>query len=137
MSKSSPSQTIRPDRSERPITALSFKTGVDVPERFAKSKTVGAHFGITPRAYSSGELDYHGRISKCGDEMVRSALYEAANSLVVRVKAWSAPKAGAARLARRVGGKKARVALARKLAVILHRIWLEGTSFKWTKEAAA
>ncbi len=67
-----------------PITALAFKTGVDVPERFAKSKTVGAHFGLTPRKFNSGEIDYNGRISKCGDAMVRTLLHEAANALLTR-----------------------------------------------------
>ena len=120
-----------------PMTALAFTAAIDDPGRFEDSYDVGAYLGLTPRLFQSGELAYNGRISKWGDALARHMLYEAANSLMVRVKAWSAPKAWAARLARKVGGKKARDALARKLAVILHRIWLEGTSFKWTKEAAA
>jgi len=120
-----------------PMTALAFTAAIDDPERFEDSYDVGAYLGLTPRLFQSGEVAYNGRISKWGDALARHMLYEAANSLMVRVKAWSAPKAWAARLARKVGGKKARVALARKLAVILHRIWLEGTSFRWTKEAAA
>ena len=120
-----------------PMTALAFTAAIDDPGRFEDSYDVGAYLGLTPRLFQSGELAYNGRISKWGDALARHMLYEAANSLMVRVKAWSAPKVWAARLARKVGGKKARVALARKLAVILHRIWLEGTSFKWTKEAAA
>ena len=114
-----------------PITALAFKTAVEAPERFAKSKTVGAHFGLTPRSYSSGEIDYRGRISKCGDAMVRTALYEAASVLLTRVQRWSALKAWGMAIARRAGAKRARVALARKIAVILHRMWREQTDFRW------
>jgi transposase len=119
------------------LAALAFKTGVDVPQRFAKSKSVGAHFGLTPRRFSSGEIDYTGRISKCGDAMVRSALYEAANALLTRCTQWSALKAWAVRVAKRAGGKPARVAVARKLAVIMHRMWLDGTTFDWGEHAKA
>lgn len=120
-----------------PMTALAFVAALDEPGRFADSSSVGAYLGLTPRRYQSGEVDLKGRISKWGDRLARHMLYEAANSLLVRVKAWCAPKVWAARLARRIGPKKARVALARKLAVILHRIWLKGTTFQWTKEAVA
>ena len=120
-----------------PMTALAFVAAIDNPERFEDSYDVGAYLGLTPRLFQSGELAYSGRISKWGDALARHMLYEAANSLIVRVKAWSAPKAWAVRLVRKIGAKKARVALARKLAVILHRIWLEGTNFQWTKEATA
>ncbi len=82
-------------------------------------------------------MDWSGRISKHGDALARHMLYEAANSLLSRVRKWSAPKAWGARLVKKLGPKKARVALARKLAVILHRIWADGTEFRWTKEAAA
>jgi transposase len=75
------------------LAALAFKAGVDVPQRFANSKSGGAHFGLTPRRFSSGEIDYTGRISKCGDAMVRSALHEAANALLTRSARWSALKA--------------------------------------------
>ena len=119
------------------ITALTFKTGVDMPGRFAKSKTVGAHFGLTPRKFNSGEIDYQGRISKCGDAMVRSALYEAANVMLTRCTQWSALKAWAARIARKAGAKRARVALARKLAVIMHRMWIDGTDFQWGEQTKA
>jgi transposase len=119
------------------ITALTFKTGVDMPGRFAKSKTVGAHFGLTPRKFSSGEIDYQGRISKCGDAMVRSALYEAANVMLTRCTRWSALKAWAARIAKKAGAKRARVALARKLAVIMHRMWIDGTDFQWGEQTKA
>ena len=114
-----------------PMTALAFVAAIDDPGRFEDSYDVGAYLGLTPRRHQSGEVDLKGRISKWGDALARHMLYEAANSLLVRVKAWSAPKAWAARLARRIGAKKARVALARKLAVILHRLWLTGESFRW------
>jgi transposase len=119
-----------------PMTALAFTTAIDDPSRFADSASVGAYLGLTPRRYQSGDVDWSGRISKHGDALARHMLYEAANSLLSRTKAWSAPKAWAARLARAKGGKKARVALARKLAVILHRIWLDGTEFRWGKKQA-
>jgi transposase len=96
-----------------PITALAFKTAVEVPERFAKSKTVGAHFGLTPRRYSSGQIDYQGHISKCGDALVRTALYEAGSALLTRVKrpsalkAWSLRTASAARCGRSEGQTRA------------------------------
>jgi transposase len=120
-----------------PMTVLAFTTAIDDPARFEKSASVGAYLGLTPRRHQSGEVDWSGRISKHGDALARHMLYEAANSLLSRVRAWSAPKAWAARLVRRVGGKKARVALARKLAVILHRIWLDGTEFRWSAKQTA
>ena len=120
-----------------PMTALAFVTAIDDPGRFARSASVGPYLGLTPRRYQSAEVAWSGRISKHGDALARHMLYEAANSLLSRVRRWSAPKAWAARLVKRIGGKKARVALARKLAVILHRIWVDGSSFRWTKEAAA
>jgi transposase len=120
-----------------PITALAFKTAVETPERFAKSKTVGAHFGLTPRKYSSGEIDYQGHISKCGDALVRTTLYEAASVLLTRVRASSALKTWGLRIAKRAGAKRARVALARKIAVILHRMWRDGTDFRCAVPASA
>ncbi len=120
-----------------PMTVLAYVTAVDDPHRFTKSSSVGVYLGLTPRRYQSGEVEWSGRISKQGDALARHMLYEAANSLLSRVRRWSAPKAWAARLVGKVGGKKARVALARKLAVILHRMWVDGSEFRWTKEAAA
>ena len=120
-----------------PVVAAVYRTGVDDPGRFARSHSVGAHFGLTPRTYASGEIERTGRISKCGDELVRTSLYEAANILLVRVKKWSALKAWGVRVAKRAGAQKARVAVARKLAVILHRMWIDGTDFRWGKVAAA
>jgi transposase len=116
-----------------PIVALTFRATVDQPQRFARSKAVGAHFGLTPRRFQSGETDYDGRISKCGDAMMRTALYEAAQVLLTRTQKWSWLKAWGMQVARRRGGKKAIVALARRLAVILHRMWTDGTEFRWLK----
>ncbi len=120
-----------------PLVALTFRATVDVPSRFSRSRTVGAHFGLTPRKQQSGEVDRTGRISRWGDAMMRSALYEAAQVLLTRVKRWSALKAWAAQVSRRRGHKKAIVALARRIAVILHRIWIDGTEFDWGKRPEA
>jgi transposase len=113
------------------IVALTYRTGVDVPERFQRSRDVGAHFGLTPRRYSSGQIDYDGHISRCGDEMVRTALYQAAHVLMHHGR-WCGLRGWAMRIAKRSGAKLAKVALARKLAVVLHRMWMEGTEFRWT-----
>jgi transposase len=93
-------------------------------------------FGLTCAKYQSGEVDRNGRISRCGDEMMRVMLYEAAQSML-RSKKWSWLKAWAMQIARRRGMKKAIVALVRRLAVIMHRIWVDGTEFRWTREVAA
>jgi transposase len=94
-------------------------------------------FGLTPARYQSGEIDRSGAISRCGDEMMRAMLYEAAHILLVRVAKWSWLKAWAMKIARHRGMKRATVALARRLAVILHRIWVDGSEFRWTRETAA
>ncbi len=120
-----------------PITAMSFKAAVDDPTRFRRSRTVGAHFGLTPRRYQSGEQDNPGRISKAGDADVRSALYAAANAMLNRTTRWSSLKAWGMRLMCTRGRRRALVAVARKLAVILHRMWCDGTDFRWDKEEAA
>jgi transposase len=112
------------------IVALTFVAAIDDPARFAASKSVGAHFGLTPKKYQSGETDRDGRISKIGDASVRTALYEAANVILTKPVKGSALKSWAMRLARRAGAKKAKVALARKLAVILHRMLCDGTRFR-------
>jgi transposase len=114
---------------------MTFRSAIDQPERFVKSKAVGAHFGLTPRKYQSGEIDWTGRISKVGDAMVRTALFEAANVILTRAVRFSALKAWALRVASRRGAKKAKVALARKLAVVMHRMWLDGTAFRWGSQA--
>jgi transposase len=119
-----------------PVTALAFRSTVDKPKRFKSSSDVGAYLGLTPRRYQSGELDRTGRISKRGDRLTRLYLFEAASVLLSVVKRWSAPKAWGVRIAKRNGIKKARTAVARKLAVILHCIWVDGTEFQWSKEQA-
>jgi transposase len=120
-----------------PVTALCFLATIDDPTRFKRSRSVGAYVGLTTRRYASGETDWTGRISKWGDKMLRSYLYEAANVLLTRVAKWSTLKAWGIRLAKRSGLRKAKVAVARKLAVILHRMWIEGTEFKWSSKEAA
>jgi transposase len=120
-----------------PVVALTFRATVDVPARFKNSKAAGAVFGLTPSRHQSGESDRTGAISKCGDEMMRMMLYEAAQILLVRSTKWSWLKAWAMQIARRRGMKKAIVALARRLAVIMHRIWVDGTEFRWTREETA
>ena len=121
-----------------PVTALAYVSAIDDPTRFAKSSSAGVYLGLTSRRYQSGEIDRAGRISKCGDGMVRSLLFEAAHVLLTRVTRWSALKAWGMRLMKRIGAKRAKVAVARKMAVILHRMWMEETDFRWSnKEVAA
>jgi len=120
-----------------PVVALTYRATIDVPARFRNSRAVGAVMGLTPCKYQSGQSDRTGAISKCGDEMLRVMLYEAAQILLMRSTKWSWLKAWAMQVARRRGIKKAIVALARRLAVILHRIWVDGTEFRWTKQQAA
>lgn len=119
-----------------PIAALSFKVSVDDPLRFARSRTVGAHFGLTPRRHQSGtSIDFAGHITKMGDVNTRGALCEAAASLLLRSKRWSALKAWGMRIAKRASMMCAIVAVARKLAAILHRMWIDGSEFQWTAGA--
>jgi transposase len=121
-----------------PITALCYLVTIDDPTRFKKSRNVGAYAGLTTRRYCSGEIDWTGRISKCGDAMLRTYLYEAANVLLTRIAKWSALKSWGMRVAKRGSLRKAKVTVARKLAVILHRMWVDGTEFYWSsKEVAA
>jgi transposase len=120
-----------------PLTALAFRATIDRPDRFQKSRDVGAHLGLTPRRYQSGETDIQGRISRCGDELARTALYEAAHSLLIRDTRWSSLRAWGMNVAKRRGIARARVAVARKLAVILHRMWADGSVFRWSKQEAA
>jgi transposase len=119
------------------IVALTYVSAIDDPGRFRSSKTVGAHFGLTPKKYQSGETDITGRISKIGDGGVRTALYEAANVILTRPVKGSTLMSWGMRLAARAGMRKAKVALARKLAVVLHRMLADGTSFLADKAAAA
>jgi transposase len=120
-----------------PVVALTYRVTVDVPSRFRNSKAVGAAFGLTPSQHQSGDSNRTGGISRCGDGMMRTMLYEAAQILLVRSTRWSWLKAWAMQIARHRGLKKAIVALARRLAVIMHRIWVDGTEFRWTREVAA
>ena len=119
------------------IVALTYVAAIDDPGRFRSSKAVGAHFGLTPTKYQSGETDVTGRISKMGDASVRTALYEAASVILTRPVKGSSLKSWAMRLAMRAGMRKAKVALARKLAVVLHRMLVDGTEFIAGKAAAA
>ena len=119
------------------LVAVTFTSGVDAPERFARSRAVGAHFGLTPKKYPSGETDITGAVSRVGDVMVRTALYEAAHIMLTRAVRFSTLKRWALEVARRRGMRRAKVALARKLAVILHRMWVEGTTFRWGREVGA
>ena len=113
-----------------PITAMSFRAAVDDPNRFPKSRIVGAHFGLTPRRYQSGtSVDYGGRISKMGDENVRHALYEAANALLTLKRGKDPIKSWGARIAKKRGHKAACCAVARKFAIILHAMWRDGTDY--------
>ena len=119
-----------------PVVSLAFSATIDVPARFKNSKAVGPSLGLTPVLNQSGESLRVGRVSLCGDAMMRMFLYEAAQVMITRVQKWSWLKAWAVNVAKRRGLKKAIVALARRLAVIMHRIWVDGTVFRWTKEAA-
>src|SRR5712671_5966934 len=119
-----------------PIVSLTYAAAIDDPARFKKSKTVGSHFGITPKKYQSGEIDITGRISKCGDKSVRLALCQAAHIILTKPVKSSLLKDWALRLAKRIGMKKAKVALARKLAVIMHRMLVDGTVFNPAEGAA-
>lgn len=119
------------------VVALAYMTGVEDPTRFKRSSLVAAYFGMTPRRYQSGEIDRAGRISKCGDGMVRGLLFEAAKVLLSRSARPSALKNWGEALSKRVGAKKATMAVARKLAVILHRMWITGTTFQWGAEVAS
>jgi transposase len=119
------------------LVALTYVAAIDDPERFKSSKAAGAHFGLTPKKYQSGETDITGRISKIGDASVRTALYEAANVILTRPVKGSSLKSWAMRVAKRAGMRKAKVALARKLAVVLHRMLADGTYFIADKAAAA
>ena len=114
-----------------PIAALTYLSSIEDPARFARGRDAGAFAGLVPRRNQSGERDYKGRISKAGDPMLRRALYEAANSLLVRVKRPSALQTWGKTLAEAKGPKRARVAVARKLAILLHRLWQSETEFSW------
>jgi transposase len=119
------------------IVALTFASAIDDPGRFKSSKTVGALFGLTPKRYQSGETDVSGRISKSGDSGMRTVLYEAANVILTRTRKGSSLKKWAMGVAKRAGMRKAKVALARKLAVVMHRMLADGVPFVAQKGVAA
>jgi len=118
------------------LVAVTFASAVDDPARFRRSRAVGAHFGLTPKRYQSGETDVTGGISKAGDGMVRAALYEAAHAMLTRTGRFSTLKRWALEVAKRRGMKRAKVALARKLSALLHRLWVDGSEFRFGREAA-
>lgn len=119
------------------VTALTFRHTIDDPTRFRSAQTVGAYLGLTPRRKQSGEMDFNGHISKWGDRLLRTYLFEAASVLLHRTQRWSALKAWGTRLMKRIGAKKAKVAVARKIAIVLHCIWTDGTEFDWGVEKKA
>jgi transposase len=119
------------------LVAINFASAVDDPARFRRSRSLGAHFGLTPKRYQSGETDVTGGISKAGDAMVRAALYEAANVMLTRVSKFSSLKRWALEVAKRRGMRRAKVALARKLACVLHRMWVDDSDFRFGKEVVA
>jgi transposase len=119
------------------LVAITFTTAVDDPARFSRSRAVGAHFGLTPKKYQSGETEVTGGISRVGDPLVRTALYEAAHVMLTRTARFSRLKRWALEVARRRGAKRAKVALARKLATVLLRLWTNGSAFRFGQEAAA
>jgi len=120
-----------------PVVALTFRATVDVPGRFTRSKAVGAIFGLTPRRHQSGEIDRTGGISKCGDALMRTTLYQAAQVMLTRTNKWSWLKAWGMKIAKRRGMKRAIVAVARRMAVIMHRMWVDDTEFCWTRKEVA
>jgi transposase len=120
-----------------PVVSLAFVTTIDLPARFRNSKAVGAMLGLTPVLHQSGESRRVGRISLCGDGMMRTLLYEAAQTMLTRTTQWSWLKAWAMKVVSRRGMQRAIVALARRLSVIMHRMWSDGTEFRWAKDATA
>jgi transposase len=117
-----------------PIVSLAYVSTIDIPSRFRHSRSVGAILGLTPVLKQSGEVSRVGRVSLRGDAMMRRLLYESAQSMMTRVVKWCWLKAWAMNIAKRHGSKKAKVALARRLAVVMHRMWVDGSEFRWTKE---
>jgi transposase len=120
-----------------PLVAVTFTSAIDDPARFRRSRDVGAHFGLTPKRYQSGETDVTGGISKAGDAAVRATLYEAANVMLTRAGKFSTLKRWALEVAKRRGMRRAKVALARKLATVLHRLWVDGSEFRFGRDVAA
>jgi transposase len=119
------------------ITAVTYLTTIDDPDRFQRSRDVGAHLGLTPKKYASGEVDRNSGISKCGDVLMRTTLYQAALALLTRCQKHSDLRNWGLRLAKRRGLRRAIVGVARKLAIVMHRIWADGTEFRWSREESA
>ena len=117
-----------------PVVSLAYVSTIDIPSRFRHSRSVGAVLGLTPVLNQSGESKRIGHVSLRGDAMMRKLLYEAAQSMLTRVVKWCWLKAWAMKIAKRHGKKKANVALARRLAVVMHRMWVDGSEFRWTRE---
>ena len=120
-----------------PVVSLSFVALIDDPDRFRRASDVGAFLGLTPRRHQSGEMDWSGRVSKCGDRAVRGLLVQAASCVLRRVGRFSELKSWAVRLAGRRGARKATVATARKIAVLMLTLWKNGTEYNWNKEVIA
>ena len=120
-----------------PVLALTYRATVDQPHRFVHSRAAGAHAGLTPKPHQSGETDYDGSISKCGDTILRTMLYEATQTMLTHGKKWSWLKVWGIRVTRRRGMRRAIVAVARRLAISLHRMWVDGTDFRWSNGANA
>src|SRR4029077_7784470 len=119
------------------VVALTYRATVDQPQRFVHSRAVGAHVGLTPKRYQSGEIDYDGGDSKCGEPRLPTILYEAAQVLLTHGSKWLWLKAWGIRVAQRRGMRRAIVAVARRLAVVLHRMWVDGSEFRWRKDTTA
>ena len=119
------------------VVALAFVSTIEDPDRFKRSSSVGAYLGLTPRRYQSGDVDRTGRISRCGDGMLRSYLFEAANVLLRRSTRACRLHSWGRALIERIGGRKAVVAVARKLAVLLHGMWRDGSEFRFGDAVAA
>jgi transposase len=119
------------------VVALAYAAVIDDPARFKHSSSVGAYLGLTPRRYQSGDIDVTGHISRCGDGLLRSYLFEAATVILQRYSRASQLKAWGLALAKRIGMRCAKVAIARRLAVIMHRMWMDATEFQGGERAAA
>lgn len=120
-----------------PLVALSFMTAIDTPERFSRSEDVGAYLGLTPKQYQSGEIDFRGGISRLGNSMTRSHLVQAATVLLLNGRKNSVLRAWGLKISKRKGFCKARIAVARKLAIILHKMWLNERDFCWNAQELA
>ena len=116
------------------ITAVTYLTTIDDPARFERSRDVGAHLGLTPKKYASGETDRNGGISKCGDMAMRTTLYQASLALLTRSKKASPIRKWGLAVAKRRGLRRAVVAVSRKLAIVMHRIWADGTVYRWESD---